>query len=406
MMQLVKHSVKLWSSMAMMNLCFYGCIEPFEAEFIDFESAIVVEATITNEMKQQQVFLTRTFEFEADGPTAESNANVRVIAGSVTFDFEETDPGVYVSAQTFAAQSNTAYRLLIDTQDGRSYSSNEILLTSATQMDEVRAERINNDDGEDGIAILVDSFDPTGNSVNYRYTYEETYRIIAPKWADFTLIPDPEGPTGCEMMAVNREIDDRVCYATNLSNEIILTNTSDLQEDRVSSFMVRFIDRNNYIISHRYTILVRQFIQSNTAFTFYETLAQFSGNESLFSETQPGFLEGNVFSEQNEEEKVLGFFDVASVTEQRIFFNYSDLYPNEPLPPFVDPCNQFAPPLAIMGACILRPAVERGDVRFFDDNPNPQPGADGGEGPFFVVPRVCGACTVLGELEVPEFWTE
>jgi len=404
MIQSVKQNMKLLSLLDIISICFYGCVEPFDAEFVDFESAIVVEATITNEMKQQQVFLTRTFEFEADGPSTESNANVRVVAGNVTFNFEETDPGVYISTQAFAAQPNTAYQLRIATQDGRSYSSDEILLTPITQMDGVRAERITNDAGEDGIAILVDSFDPTGNSVNYRYTYEETYQIIAPKWVGLNLIPDPEQEiaSGCLMITVNREIEDRVCYATDLSNAIILTNTSDLQEDRVSNFMVRFINRNNFIISHRYSILVRQLVQSSTAFTFYETLEQFSGSESLFSETQPGFLEGNVFSEQDEEEKVLGFFDVASVTEQRIFFNYTDFYPDEPLPPFVDPCREFAPPLAVTGECILRRAVERNEVRFFDDNNNPELG----EGPFFVVPRVCGACTVLGEIEVPEFWIE
>jgi len=403
--QIKKRSGRMfYAAIALLTMLLNGCVEPFETEGIveDFESVLVIEATITNELKQQQIFLTRTFELEADSARAEQNANVRVIAEDVIFNFEETNPGVYTSTQAFAAQPNTAYELRVDTQNGRSYSSSETLLTATTQMDGLRAERITNDIGQDGIAILVDSFDPTGNSVNYRYTYEETYRIIAPKWVGLTLVPDPEGPTGCEMMTVNRTIDDRVCYATDLSNGIIQTNTSDLDEDRVSNFMVRFIDRNNYIISHRYTVLVRQFIQSNAAFAFYETLAQLSGNESLFSGIQPGFLEGNVFSEQDEREKVLGFFDVASVTEQRIFFNYTDFYPNEPLPPFVDPCNQFSPIIQTFGTCILRPAVERGDVRYFDDNLSP----GRGEGPFFVVRRVCGACTVLGELEVPEFWIE
>lgn len=401
-LQLVKRHLKLLSLFSMISLCFYGCIEPFDAEFSDFESAIVVEATITNEMKQQQVFLTRTFEFEADGPSAESNAIVRVIAGNLTFNFEETDPGVYVSTQAFSAQPNTSYQLSIVTQNGRSYSSNEILLPPITQIDGVSAERVTNDDGEDGIAILVDSFDPTGNSVNYRYMYEETYRIIAPRWSPVDLIGDPEGgPGGCGVVKVAKENEERVCYATDISNEIILTNTSNLQEDRVSNFRVRFINRNNYIISHRYSILVRQLVQSNIAFAFYETLGQFSGSESLFSETQPGFLEGNVFSEQDEEEKVLGFFDVASVTEQRIFFNYTDFYPDEPLPPYVDLCNESSLPLSDMG-CVLRPIVERNAVRFVGDNNNPQLG----QGPFFTVPRVCGDCTVLGGIEVPEFWTE
>jgi len=400
-------NIRFYALLSMIGVCFYGCIESFNAEFVDFVSAIVVEATITDEMKQQQVFLTRTFEF-GEVPSAEFNANVRVVAGDVTYNFEETERGVYVSTQEFAAQPNTTYQLQISAQDGRTYRSDEIMFPAITQTYEVRAERITNDDGEDGIAILVDSFDPTGSSSNYRYTYEEAYRIIAPEWRPVELVPDlgPEAAQdGCDMITIPKQIDDRICYATVLSNSIIQTNTSDLEEDRVSNFMVRFINRNNYIISHRYSILVRQFVQSNTAFAFYETLAQFSASESLFSETQPGFLEGNVYSDQNRDEKVLGFFDVASVKEQRIFFNYTDLYPNEPLPPYAEPCTITSIPLRFPdGGCRLRPAIEEfNSLRFLSDNNNPDPLS---EGPFFTVPRACGDCTALGELEVPEFWIE
>ncbi len=379
-----------------------GCIEPFDAEIVDFESAIVVEATITDEVKVQQVFLTRTFEFDVDGPSAEQNANVRVTDGSGnTFVFQEVEPGLYESEQPFAAQSGRNYRLLINTNDGRTYSSDEEVLSSTTQIDDVRAERITNDDGEDGIAILVDSFDPSGNAINYRYVYEETYRVIAPSWSPTDLIGDPEG--GCGLIKVAKQREERVCYATDLSNTIIQTNTSDLNEDRVDDFMVRFINRNNYIISHRYSILVKQLVQSNEAFTFYETLNEFSGNQSLFSETQPGFLEGNLSSDIDENERVLGYFEVASVNSQRIFFDYVDFYPDEPLPPYVDPCIDNAPPLVSMGGgCVLRPIIESNAARFRTDNGMPEMG----EGPFIIVPRVCGDCTVLGETTIPEFWIE
>ena len=400
MIKSILHSLRPYTLLFLISTFFYQCIEPFDAEFENFESAIVVEATITNEIKLQQVLLTRTFEFEADA-TAETNADVRVIAGGTVFNFEETDPGVYLSSQAFAAQSNTSYQLQITTQDGRTYSSNEVLLPPTTQLDALRAERITDNKGADGIAILADSFDPTGSSMNYRYTYEETYQIIAPDWTPVDLAPDFS--IRCGVTTVPKTREERVCYATNLSNDIILANTSDLEEDRVSNFMVRFINRNNFIISHRYSILVRQLVQSKVAFTFYETLEQFSNSESLFSETQPGFLEGNVSSELNDGERVLGFFDVASVTEQRIFFNYSDFYPDEPLPPFVDPCNATALRLANEdGSCFLQTILQRNAIRFLQENPNPTVQ----EGPFFTVPRVCGDCTVLGKIEVPEFWIE
>nr|WP_299385487.1 DUF4249 domain-containing protein [Allomuricauda sp.] len=387
--------------MAGLALALQGCIEPFEGEFVNFESALVIEATITNELKNQQVVLSRTYEFEAEGPIAESNATVRLLANGNAMAFQHTGDGVYVSQEEFAAQAGVEYQLDITTQDGRNYGSSLNQLTSATQIDEIRAERITSDLGVDGMGIFVDSFDPSGSSKNYRYEFVETYRVIAPTWSPISLIGDPEG--GCNVIKVPNTTDERICYATDYSTAIILTSTEDLNEDRVDNFMVRFIPRDNYVISHRYSILVRQYVQSNEAFTFYETLNELSGSESLFSQTQPGFLEGNVFSKESQEERVLGFFEVASVDEERLFFNYDDFYPGEPLPPYVDDCNPSAPPLVSMGGtCVLRPIIESGLGVYVADNAPPELG----EGPFQIARRVCGDCRELGTDEPPEFWIE
>lgn len=379
-----------------------SCIEPFDTEFVGFESVLVIEATMTNEIKQHKIYLTRTFEFESDEVITVRSANVEVKDNvGNTYVFQESEPGTYISVETFAALPDRNYTLSISTQNGKSYSSSEMQLTPVTQLDNISAEIITNDDGVEGIAILADSFNATGNAINYRYDYEETYKIIAPKWSAIDLEGDPAG--GCGVVKVRNVRDEQICYNTDFSNSIVLTNTGDLSEDRVSGFVVRFINRNNYIISHRYSILVRQYVQSNEAYTFYENLKQFSQSESLFSETQPGFLKGNITSNQDENEKVLGFFDVSSVTEKRIFFNYTDFYPNEPLPPYVDPCNNNSPPLVdSRGGCILRPIFEDKSARYWADNPMPGPL----EGPFFIVQRVCGDCTLLGKTEIPSFWVE
>ena len=394
----------LWS--AILAVLLQGCIEPFAVTFEDFESALVVEATITNELAQQQVFLSRTYEFEEEAPTPETNATVRVQGGGASYTFSEGSPGVYVSQQAFAAQSGTAYQLLIQTQDGRTYSSEETFLPAQTQIDEVRTERITTDLGEDGIGIFVDSFDPTGTSENYRYTYEETYRVIAPFWTPrgLEVVPPAEATVPCEVRVIFDDSSLETGYASNLSNTIIQTSTSDLEEDRVSNFMVRFISRNNYIISHRYSILIKQFVQSNAAFTFYETLNEFSGNESFFSETQPGFLEGNVSSDLSANEIVLGYFDVASVTEQRVFFNYEDFYPADDARAFAIPCQVNAPVLSrgVPPVCVLSNLVKNDLVRFVDNN-----GGNGdNEGPFFTVPTLCGDLTGFADPNPPDFWID
>ena len=379
------------------------CVEEFEPETIVFESALVVEATITDELRTQEVYLSRTFAFEEDGPEAETNATVQVVDDQGgRFSFAETEAGIYRSVSEFRANTGRNYTLNITTSDGRNYSSSAMELPPATGLDSIYAERIVDSNGVDGIAIYADSFDQTGSSNNYRYIYEETFRIIAPRWTPDDLAPnDAIGVGPCAVKLVPRENEEQTCYRTDLSTDIIQFQTNDLEEDRVSRFQVRFISNQDYIISHRYTIKVRQLIQSDQSYAFYETLNEFSSNESLFSSTQPGFLNGNVSSDTNENEKVLGFFEVATVDEKRIFFNYEDFYPGERLPPYVNACNETAPLIANMAGCILRPLVTANLVRYVSTNP---PSVT--EGPWRVVPRVCGDCTEIGSIEVPEFWTE
>ena len=385
-----------------------GCVEEFEPELQEFEDNLVVEGTITNELKHQTIYLNRTYTFEEEQPSAEVNATVTVEGGGNVYAFQESRPGTYTSINEFRAQQGTPYQLRISTHDGVKYHSSEMQLPNSTDIDELYVERFTTDLDEEGVGIFIDNENVLDGSKNYRYEFIETYKVIAPDWNNTALINVPD--VVCDRtVKTTRERDEQVCYTTVASNAIILANTENLTGNNLRRFQVRFINRDNYIISHRYSVLVRQYVQSNEAYSFYETLRDFSGSESIFSETQPGFLEGNIEEDVNTGRKVLGFFDVATVSEKRLFFDYEDLFPGEELPPYADPCQRSAPKIAEGHGpeprCILESLVNLDLIRFITDNEEWEgPQSDGG--PFIVVPRVCGDCTVLGTTEVPEFWFE
>jgi hypothetical protein len=293
-------------------------------------------------------------------------------------------------------------------------------LTPPTSIDELYVEKDYNENGIEGVSVYLDSYDATGNSKFYRHEYEETYKIIAPLYSSEELIPNgvvfpilvadqPDFSTNQEIMDFLvtkqfREEQEQVCYNTIKSNTIMTTNTNDLLEDRLNKYRVRFIGRHNPEIIHRYSILVKQFVQSIEAYSFYEALKTQSISENVFSETQPGFLVGNVFSDTNSNEKVIGFFEVASVDSQRVFFNYTDLFPGENLPPYFMACDDFFTPdlltidflSGIWTASPLVQAVNEG-FQYYDDEAEP---------PYRLVFNVCGDCTYLGSNSEPEFWEE
>ncbi len=423
-----------------------ACIEPFDIgpEIEDSGSILVVEATLTNEMKKHQIILSRTIpvgtdsivnfdaevrfvpsiRFDSVVPTFvvyERNANVIITNGTGhKFLFFEVSPGTYESTETFQAEENMDYTLDITTSSGENYRSTAMSISGRSQLDSVYSQRTINSNGEEGMAIYVDGSDPNGTSNHFRYEYEETYKIIAPKWTPYEFEILNDGSVMGEVPAVQlvpRVREEQVCYNTVSSSDIIVENTSNLGMPDVQNKLVRFITRDNPIISHRYSILVKQYSQSLEAFDYYQTLGSFASSENVFSQVQPGFIEGNVDA-INHNNMVLGFFDVVAVDQKRLFFNYADFFPGEPLPPYFQnfDCERLLSPKLgdperdgpsppPPGQCPqpLIPRLKLELVEYYLDNSIPP---DVCEGPYFVTPRICGDCTILGSNVPPDFWTE
>jgi hypothetical protein len=386
-----------------------------ELDFVteNFEDALVIDATITNVEANHTIWISRTYPFEEDGPIPESGATVIVVGNGTEYVFREGDAGMYTSEITFAAQPTINYQLKVTTQNGRSYSSSVTQLTPVTEIERVYAVRETNDDGVNGMSIFVDTFDPTGNSKYYRYEYEETFKVQPPSFVSQDLVEDfnpseLEPCLDCVVKFVERSQDKLVCYRTETSQNTNLANTSELTEDRVSRHLTRFMSSQDYRISHRYSILVKQFVQSMESYRYLEALSRFSGEGSLFSQVQPGFLASNILSESNPEETVIGFFEVASVSTKRIFFNYDQYYPNEPLPPYINSCQLQAPTGCT--ATGINSYSCGGLLVGLRNNTIVYKGMNTGQfpfgGPYLMVDRECGDCTALGVIEPPDFWVE
>lgn len=416
-----------------------ACIEQFEVETISFEDVLVVEATITNEMKQHKIQLSRSVNLEnvnksdsipynpfipirppEDNTVYETNANVTVSDNQGnTYAFFEQAPGQYFSENEFAAQKGIKYSLVITTKDGVTYSSEPEEFNSESVLQDVFAERELNDQGVDGISIYINSNDSNNEAEYFRYEYEETYKIIAPEWTPLGFRLTNYDPCALPVITydleiIEREQEEQICYNTVKSSRVVQNSTSNLQGSRIERFPIRFIEGDDFILSHRYSILVKQYVQSLNAYSYYQALGNFSVSESVFSEVQPGFLNGNISVVGNPDKRVLGYFEVSSVSTKRLFFDYVDFFPNEPLPAYPFNCNYLSAPLEHPSYCLEnRPGnpcpqsilerINLGLISYIGDN-----GGNIGScpGPYVFVPRICGDCTVLGSNEVPEFWEE
>ncbi|UCE68195.1 MAG: DUF4249 domain-containing protein [Flavobacteriaceae bacterium] len=413
---------------SLVSLLLVSCVEEVAIEPQQASSLLVVQATLTDEVRTHQVRLTRSYQFGEDSIPPETRAEVSIkIEGGQTVNFRHTGEGIYVSERAFAAEAGTSYELQIITPEGTVYRSDPEQLPGTAVIEDLYPIRETNQNGTDGVSIYLDSSPGKGNPAYYRYEYEETYKIIAPNYSSFDFLltdynpctPTPEIEYTLEIAP--RTEEQQICYQTAASSSVIQNDATTLTSPTIRRFPVRFLGATDFMIRERYSILVRQYVQTAAAYSFFQSLEDFSSSENIFNTVQPGFLNGNITAAGSGDPGVIGFFEVASVSERRLFFNFEEVFPDLERPPYITNCGFHSSPEAHLSFCIdcsVYPdfCVDSGDcpqsivelvalglIAYVDIN---EVGIGTCPGPYIYVDRECGDCTVLGSNEVPEFWIE
>ncbi|MEM8506703.1 MAG: DUF4249 family protein [Bacteroidota bacterium] len=424
-------------TVAFLVLPLLSCVEEVDVLIggnTEIGDILVVEALLTDELKFHEVTLSRldtvqdleidslfnpfmpVLDRDRDRVPYVENAVVTIEdSNGATFEFIAVDAGRYLSVNRFAAQPGLEYRLRISTNTN-AFTSEAMQIEGSSDLENIYTRPMVSDTGVEGVGIFIDNQSGTGTTGSVRFAYEETFKIIAPRWVPLKYELTDYDPCALPVVIYNlervpREEEARVCFRTESSNTILLNDTG-LADTGLEGFMVRFISKENYIIANRYSIEIQQLTTSPEAFGFYEQLRNFSQSESVFSQVQPGVLQGNITSETGS--TVIGFFEVASQSKRRLFFNFEDVFPDEPQPDYPIDCSLRSSPESHISFCFTgentddcpQSVIEQVDldlITYFSTND-----LDLGlcPGPDIYVVKPCGDCSVWGSSVAPEFWEE
>jgi hypothetical protein len=423
-----------------------ACIEELEIETLadeDEQGILVVDAVLTNQLETQKVYLSRSdirLDLETDtvyhpsipfgikpydSVNVETGATLRVVGSNGDqFSFFEGRGGEYLSNTQFALQYGVDYTLEITTSNGVEYESDPLLVEGTSEITGLYAEKSVNDAGEEGVAIYADSDPSQGNTSYYRYSYDETYKIVAPYWSEREFVLTNYDPCALpvptyDLQIVERTSENQVCYNTIPSNVIDQFSTAGSPDTGISRKLVRFITRDNFILAHRYSILLKQYVQSPEAYSYFEVLKTLSGSESIFSQVQPGSIYANVHRKDGSSENVLGYVEAVGVSEQRLFFNFEDFFPGEEdSRPYAFNCYLASSPESHRSYCDNSPGggsscpqsvIEQVNlelIEFYDEFREDYGVESSCPGPYIFTPRICGDCTTLGDSVKPDFWVD
>jgi hypothetical protein len=363
-----------------------SCIEPYyPSETLSAPDVLVIDGSINTTDQSAWVKITHAVALTSvDPPAAEPYAQVNIEElGGGTYALPEDEPGVYYTAG-IPIDLSKKYRLNILTAGGKRYSSQYIDLLEAPPIDSLAWRPT-----DENIEILVNSHDYTGKSKYFKWRYEETWKYNSRYQSSFIFDPESGEVTWRELADQNFE-----CFRTASSTGIVIGSTNQLTEDVVKDIVVATIPAHSYKLSRTYSIVVKQSVLSEEAFTYWQLLQRTTQNLGTLFDPMPGRVTGNITCTSDTSEPVLGYFSGGSETEHRIFIKGNDV-PNHLRYIHTADANCSA------------------DSILFDDMPT--------SGNYFVINTYgvpfpvgytlssyyCTDCRAQGgTLEVPEFWEE
>lgn len=300
-----------------------ACIEPFTPEINEYQNMLVINGKITNQEGYQYVEVSHASSFNNPVRFQESGCDVKVYddKGNI-FQYNESSPGYYrCLIDTEYLSENTRYKLVVVTKDNVTYESGFDQMLPCADIDTVYYEvsEIPADNyllsPYPGIQFYVDTKEAEGGVSNYRWELEETYeyhsRYNEGDWYDgeihFTY-PDDYADSLV------------VCWRGGKLKGIYTMSTRNYATNKITRGLLNFVDNQTDRLSVKYSLLVKQFSLSDSAYDYWSNMKQLTQETGGLYETQPIRLTGNIRNRDNPDETVLGYFWASSFKQKRVFY--------------------------------------------------------------------------------------
>ncbi|WP_181308105.1 DUF4249 domain-containing protein [Rufibacter sp. XAAS-G3-1] len=290
-----------------------SCEEPFTPEVLERPNNFLVVSGFINSNGPTAIKLSRTQNLsEEGGPAMETRATVTVAEeNGPTYLLRETAAGTYTSGR-LPIQNSKRYRLVIKA-GGKDYASDYVEVKQTPVIDKIswQAE-------SDGLQFMVTTHDDQNNTRFYRWEYEETWEYRAYYYSEYEYVNG-------EMQYRRPENDIYLCWQNNSSKNILINNTVKLSQDVVSNYPLLKLPANSDKLANKYSLLVKQYAQSKESYEYWDALKKNTENIGTLFDPLPTQLTGNITCLTDPAEPVIGFINISSVEEKRIFVNKSEL---------------------------------------------------------------------------------
>jgi hypothetical protein len=285
-----------------------ACRETYIAPVVSTKDRyLVVEAFINNGIDSTLISLTRSFSLD-DSSTLRPELNAQVAVegrDNSSYPIPEIGNGQY-GLPGLALNNALQYRLHIKTSAGKEYRSDYVDLKVSPPIDSV-----NWRSSDSGLQIYVNTHDPQGTTRHYRWEYQQTWQFNSVYFSNYAY--------------TNHQLIPRTfnnfytCWKSGGSTNILLGSSDKLSQDEIAGFPLVLIPPSSWMISIKYSILVKQYPLTPEGYAFWSDLQKNSEQLGSIFSPEPSQSKGNIHSVTDTSEMVIGYVEGGTLQRQRIY---------------------------------------------------------------------------------------
>jgi hypothetical protein len=305
------------------SILVHSCIEPFIPRTSNYDEQLLIEGLITDSpMIPAKVAISRTVPLGNSTNPADpvgSDALVMIVCDDgAEYSLTETSIGVYTDVDhTIQLEEGRLYKLIVQTKDGAIFESGfesyrpsppidsityspEVVITSELQSE------------SEGLQFYVHSKSLDDNPIYLRWILDATYQYWVPFVSNFIW----HGSFPLEEFNNDTLM---VCWKDESIKGIYIGDSYGLVQNRVTNAPLNFVSQIGDRLMAKYSLHVVQLSISESVYKFWYDLNKLINESGGLYETQPFRLEGNIYCTSDHDIQVTGVFEVAGVSEKRVF---------------------------------------------------------------------------------------
>jgi len=303
-----------------------SCIEPFEPVLKETQEVMVISGMISDRPGRHTISVSRSSSYKDPvfQPVEFCVVTVTDQEGNMIHYTDEGE-GIYsADIPDSYLEVGDAASLHVIAPDMREYRSSYDTILPCPDIDKVYFEITESETSDPeiilpGIQFYLDMSGDASDSRNILWQVDETWEY----WA--ALI-------GNKRMWADRRVEDYrsnvifKCWKDNPLDQFYIATTRNLASNELKRLALNFVSNETDRLSITYRLLVKQQSLSYSAYDYFLQMNEQAVESGGLYGTQPASVRGNVYSVNDPEEVVLGFFHATQVQEQQIFVQNNNYF--------------------------------------------------------------------------------